>query len=473
MREPGKSPSFWDAFRDPRLALMLGLGFSSGLPNPLTGSTMTAWLDTFDVDMATIGFFAWVHLPFNFKFVWAPVMDRFSLPWGGRRRGWMLLTQLVILVSVGVMGSFDPKAAPWLVAGLAVWTAFFTASQDIAVDAFRTDLLPREERASGTAIFVAAYRGALIVAGAGALILSDHLPWSTVYWILAALMSVGILTTLLSPEPETQAQAPKTLVDAVWRPLKELVTRRDIGVYLAIIMLYKAGDVVAGHFLIPFLTDTGFSRSEIGAVFKGLGLAATIFGALLGGGLVAKWGLRRALIVFGVAQAIANLLYCWLAFAGKDYALMTTAITVDHLMNGMGTAAFVAFLMTLCDKRFTAMQYAIFSSLMTVPGRVLGGFSGFLQESVGWPGFFLTTIVLAAPAVLLLSVVRIREPAPAEPRGDGSLMDGLFLGLAGGFLALLLTHFAEAGSRTRRGTLAGALLQVALGACLVYLAVRA
>ena len=178
-------------------------------------------------------------------------------------------------------------------------------------------------------------------------------------------------------------------------------------------------------------------------------------------------------IAVGVAQAIANLLYCWLAFAGKDYALMTTAITVDHLMNGMGTAAFVAFLMTLCDKRFTAMQYAIFSSLMTVPGRVLGGFSGFLQESVGWPGFFLTTIVLAAPAVLLLSVVRIREPDPAEPRGDGSLMDGLFLGLAGGFLALLLTHFAEAGSRTRRGTLAGALLQVALGACLVYLAVRA
>ncbi|MEQ8457306.1 MAG: AmpG family muropeptide MFS transporter [Sandaracinaceae bacterium] len=459
MSQPGKKPSFWDAFRDPRLALMIGLGFSSGLPNPLTGSTMTAWLATYQVDMATIGLFGLVHLPFNFKFVWAPVMDRFSLFWGGRRRGWMLLTQLVILVSVGVMGSFDPAAAPWMVAGLAFWTAFFSASQDIAIDAYRTDLLPKEERASGTAIFVAAYRGALIAAGAGALILSDYVPWSTVYWILAGLMGVGILTTLLSPEAEVQAKAPESLFAAVWGPIEEVVTRRDIVVYLAIIMLYKAGDVVAGHFLIPFLMDTGFSRSEVGAVFKGLGLAATIVGSLLGGGLVAKWGLRRALIVFGIAQAIANLFYCWLAYVGKDYALMTVAITVDHLLNGMGTAAFVAFLMTLCNKRFTAMQYALFSSLMTVPGRVLGGFSGFLQESVGWPGFFLTTIFLAAPAVLLLTQVEIRE-GDAEARGS-DFVGGLLIGAVGGFPGLGLAYLAKARPRLLRGAAIAATVQLA------------
>jgi PAT family beta-lactamase induction signal transducer AmpG len=317
------------------------------------------------------------------------------------------------------MGTLDPRAAPFGVALLAFAIAFLSASQDVVVDAYRTELLPAAERASGTAIFVAAYRVALIAAGAGALILSDQVSWTVVYWLLAALMGIGIVTTLLAPVPEASRRAPRTLQEAVVEPFREFLKREHAFAFLWIIMLYKAGDVVAGHLLIPFMQDLGFSNTEVGAVLKGLGLGATIVGSLLGGGLVAKWGLRHSLIVFGVLQAVANAAYAVLAAVGKSHALMTLAITLDNLMNGMGTAAFVALLMTLCNKRYTATQYALFSSLMTVPGRVLGVGSGWLAEQVGWTGFFLITIAAAAPALGLLLRVAIEEPStgPAPPSG--------------------------------------------------------
>ena len=199
---PAPKASFWDAFRSPRLALMLGFGFASGLPNPLTGSTLTAWLTTLDVDLTTIGLFGLVHVPYNVKFLWAPLVDRFHLPWLSHRRGWIVATQVVLLLAVGALGMLDPQRAPWMVAALAFGISFFSATQDIAVDAYRTELLPAAQRASGTAIFVAAYRGALIVAGAVALIASDHVSWRVVYFGLAALMLVGIGTTLIAPPPE-------------------------------------------------------------------------------------------------------------------------------------------------------------------------------------------------------------------------------------------------------------------------------
>ena len=408
-----RRPSFWDAFRDPRLALMLGFGFASGLPNPLTGSTLTAWLGSLEVDLTTIGLFAAVHLPYNFKFVWAPLLDRFRLPFLGRRRGWMLLTQLVLVVGVGALGSLDPRSAPFAVALLAFGAAFASASQDIVIDAYRTELLPAAERASGTALFVAAYRVALIAAGAGALILSDRVSWTVVYWLLAALMGVGVVTTLLAPAPPAARPGPRSLREAVVEPFREFLKRPQAPALLAILMLYKAGDVVAGHLLIPFLQELGFSNTEVGAVLKGLGLGATVLGSLLGGGLVAKWGLKRSLLVFGVLQAVANVAYAVLATVGESHALMTVAIALDNLMNGMGTAAFVALLMTLCDVRYTATQYALFSSLMTVPGRLFGMGSGWLAAQAGWPAFFLLTIVAAAPALaLLLRVDLEREPAP-------------------------------------------------------------
>lgn len=392
---------------------MVGLGFASGLPNPLSGDTLKAWLSTMDVSLGAIGLYSLVHLPYNLKFVWAPIFDRYRLPFLSRRRDWMIVAQLAVLVAVGVLGSLDPVRGPFWVALLAVVVAFFSASQDISIDAYRTDLLPPAERASGTAIFVAMYRVALIVSSAGALILADHLPWSTVYWILAGLMGVGVLTTLLAPPAAYEDAPPRTLREAVVEPIREVLKRDHATALLAIVMLYKVGDVVASQLLTKFMLDLDFSLTDIGAIRKGLGLGATIVGSLLGGGLVAKWGLRRAMIVFGILMSTANLLYAALAFEGKSYPLLTVAIGVDNLMNGMGTAAFVAFLMSLCNKKMTATQYALFSSLMTVPGLLLASVSGFLAEAVGYPIFFAFTVVAAIPALVLLRTVPLDDPAEA------------------------------------------------------------
>lgn len=412
---PGRA-SFWDAFRNPRLALMLGLGFASGLPNPLTGSTMTAWFASEGVTLAMIGFSSIFHLPYNLKFLWAPLLDRYRLPGFGRRRGWMLLTQVVLMLCIAALGTLDPRSAFTQIGLFAVVTAFFSATLDIATDAYRTDVLPPHQRASGTAIFVAAYRGALIVAGAFALILSDFLPWRVIYWMFAGLMGVGILTTLISPAAPTEAGAPRSIGEAIVEPLRELRSRPGIGKVIAIIMLYKVGDVVAGQLQIPFFMEVGFSRSEIGAVLKGLGLGATIAGTLVGGGLVARWGLKLALIVFGFAQAIANLAYVGVASVGKNYAWMTGAIGIDNFMNGLGTSAFVALLMSMCNKRFTAFQYALFSSLMTVVGRLLGYHSGWLVDETGWTSFFVISTLAALPALVLLHFADLREPSEADAR---------------------------------------------------------
>ena len=403
--------SFWDAFRSPRLALMLGIGFASGLPNPLTGSTMTAWLASEELTLTAIGFASYFQLPYNFKFLWAPLLDRYGIPGLGRRRGWMLVTQVALVLSIGVLGSFDPSSALTSIGVMAIATAFLSATQDVASDAYRTDILPAAQRASGTAIFVAAYRGALIFAGAVALALSDVVSWRVVYWIFAAAMGIGVVTTLIAPAAPTEAMAPRSMREAIVDPFLEFFNRRGSLTFIVIIMLYKFGDVVVGHFQIPFFMELGFTKTEIGAVLKGLGLGATIVGALAGGGLVARWGLKPALIVFGLAQAIANLAYVGVAQAGKSYAWMTGAIVVDNFMNGLGTAAFVAMLMTLCNKRFTAFQYALFSSLMTVPGRLLGGAAGWLADDVGWGNFFLISTVAALPALLLLFFVQVREPS--------------------------------------------------------------
>lgn len=421
-REPARNASFWDAFRDPQLALMVGLGFASGLPSPVNGSTLGAWLDDAGVALATIGLFNWVQVPANFKFLWSPFLDRYRLPFLGRRRGWIVVFQLALLVAIGVMGSLDPSTQLFGVAVLAVVVAFFGASQDIVVDAYRTDLLPPEERASGTAIFVAAYRVALIAATSGALLLSDVLPWSAVYWILASMMGIGVVTTLLAPEPEASKVAPRTLGEAIVAPVREYLgrgwTRGVWGwpswAYLLFILFYRVGDIVAGgNVFIPFLRDVGFDDTAV-ALAKGLALGASIVGALVGGGLVAKWGLRWSLVVFGVLQAAANGLYALLAVTGASIPLMGFSVAFDNFMNGMGTAAFVALLMTLCNKRYTATQYALFSSLMTLPGRLLAGGSGWLAQEAGWPSFFLISIALALPALGIVLAVPIPEPADVE-----------------------------------------------------------
>jgi PAT family beta-lactamase induction signal transducer AmpG len=405
------------AFRSWRVGVMVPFGFSSGLPNPMVGSTLTAWLATEGVDKTTIGLFALVSLPYNLKFLWAPLMDRFQLPFLTRRRGWIFFTQWLLFAAVGALGFTSPTDAPNAVAVAALIVAFISASQDIVSDAYRTDILPAHERASGTAVFVAGYRFAMIIAGAGALILSDHVSWTTVYLLLGGMIALSSIATLLAPTPAQQAKPPANWQEAVVVPVKEFFSRRGSVRWtlsmLTIVALYKVGDAIAGHMLIPFMLDVGFSRTEVGAILKGLGLATTIGGALLGGVLVARWGLRRTLISFGILQAVANILYASLAVVGKDYALMTVAIGVDNLCGGLGTAAFVAFLMTLCNQRFTAFQYALLSSLSSVAGRFLGAGGGWMVEQWDWPLFFIITILAAVPAIVLLFIADIPEEQPA------------------------------------------------------------
>ncbi len=405
--------SFWDAFRSPRLALMLGLGFSSGLPNPMVGDTMSAWLYANEVSLTNIGIFSAVHTPFMLKFLWAPLFDRVRLPWLTRRRGWIALWQVLILLGVGALGTLDPAKAPYAVATLAFAVGFAGASQDIVIDAYRTEILTPKTRASGVAIFVAAYRVALIVSGAGALVLADQVPWTVVFWAVAALMGVGLLTTLLAPPPDVDPPAPRTLMEAVITPLFDLLGRRRIAILLVIVALYRFGDVVVTTLRLPFLLELGFSNTEVGAIMKGVGLAASIGGSLLGGGLVARWGLKRALFVFGVGMALPNLSFAALAITGKSYPLMAAGIAIDNLMAGMGSAALVAFLMTLCDRRFTAFQYALLSSLMILPGRLFGIGSGWVTEQVGWPTLWVMSVLLAIPALALIPFAPIVEDREA------------------------------------------------------------
>lgn len=405
---------FSDAFRSWRVGVMVLLGFGSGLPNPLTGTTLTAWMRSSGVSLTTIGAFALVSLPYNFKFLWAPLIDRFRIPLLGRRRGWMLLLELSLLVALLLLGSADPSARPRMLAVCALLVAFLSASHDIVVDAYRTDTLAPAERGSGTAVFVMGYRVAMIAASAGALILSDLLPWRLVYWLIGSLMVVGIMGTILAPQPAVEAASPRTLKEAVVEPLKEFFSRDKIAATLVVIALYKVGDAVASHLLTPFLMDLGFKRSEIGAIQKGLGLAATIIGALLGGGLLARLGLRRSLIGFGALQAAANVLYIALARSGLNHLLLVWAVGVDSFCGGLGTAASVALMMSLCDRRYTAFQYALLSSASSLGSRPLSLAGGWVAERWGWPTFFLMTIAAALPALVLLVRLPLREDSSQE-----------------------------------------------------------
>jgi PAT family beta-lactamase induction signal transducer AmpG len=412
---PTKKPSFWDAFSSPRLALMIALGFSSGLPNQLAKTTLPGWLATEGVSLAMIGLASWLLIPYNLKFLWAPLLDRYTLPLG-RRRGWMVLTQLVLAIGIATLGLFEPRTMLWAIGAVALTVVFFSASQDIVVDAYRTDVLPAAQRASGTAIFVSAYRVASIVATAGALMLSEVLPWNLVFFMLGGLMSVGVIATLIAPEPVIEGGPPRTLATAVGLPFEEFFKRKGWRVallFLGIISLYKFGDTLSTVLQTPFLIRyVHFTPGEVGGYAKALSFAA-IPGAFIGSGIVARYGLKRPMIAFGIAQATANLGYAVLAIVGKSYGVMIAVLGIDFFFGGMGTTALVALLMTLCNKRLTAVQFALFSSLSSLLGHVVGGVSGWLTETIGWAPFFALTLVAAVPGLVLLSFAKIDEPSDA------------------------------------------------------------
>ena len=397
-----------------RLIVMLPLGFASGLPLALTSGTLQAWLTVEGVDLKTIGIFTLVGLPYTLKFLWAPVMDRVVPPWLGRRRGWMALTQLSVAVGLGLMAMTNPKIHPGWMAGYAVFVAFLAASLDIVFDAYRTDTLQPHERGLGAAVWVNGYRIALLASGAGALALADYVGWQMTYLALAAVMVAGVVITLVSPNPTLIGDAPKSLKEAVGAPLTEFFSRPTALGFLGVIILYKLGDAFASALQTAFLIGgLGFSATEVGAV-KGLGIFATLIGAFIGGLLMTKSGLLRSLLIFGVLQAVSNLGFVVLSVMGKSSAMLTAAVVIENVTGGMGTAAFVALVMSLCDPRYTATQFALLSSLEAL-GRVFAGRpSADVVALVGWTQFFVLTVAVALPG--LWAVWRIRRSIEPERR---------------------------------------------------------
>ena len=394
--------SFAQILGNRRIALMLPLGFASGLPLALTSGTLQAWLAVAGVDLKTIGIFTLVGLPYSLKFLWAPVMDRITLPWLGRRRGWMLLTQSAVAAGLALMGLVGTESGPQWLGIIAIFIAFMSASLDIVFDAYRTDILLAAERGFGAAVWVNGYRLALLLASAGALVLADHIGWRGTYLALAALMSAGVVTILLSPNPPADGLPPRTLKEAVGLPLRELFARPGIYGMLSLIVLYKIGDAVAGSLqTVFFIGGLGFTSGEVGYV-KGLGIAATLIGALAGGMVMAKTGLARSLLLFGLLQAVSNLSFMLLAWVGKSYEALAASVVIENVTGGMGTAAFVALVMSLCDHRYTATQFALLSSLEAV-GRVFSGRpSAEAVSLLGWGWFFFLSFLLALPGCWLV-----------------------------------------------------------------------
>ncbi len=396
------------------MAALLLLGVSSGLPLLLTSKTLQAWMTVEKVDLAAIGLFSLVGLPYSLKFLWAPLLDRFALPFLGRRRGWLIVIQSALLVAIALMALQKPASELQLLAVNALVIAFLSATQDIAADAYRADVLEEREMGAGAAVFVLGYRIALLLTGSLALILADQIPWTVVYLLISGVMLIGLIATILAPEPEERVRPPASLADAVLLPFGEFFQRLGLlqGVLILVfIVLYKLGDALVNNMSTPFLLQTGFTQTDIGAIQGGMGLIATIVGALAGGALLSKIGINRSLWVFGGLQALSNLTYFIQAQLGRDYRFMVLNINIENFCAGLGTAAFVAFLMSLCNQRFSATQYALLSSLMAVSRDILVAPAGRLAAITGWPLFFLISIAAALPGLLLLPVF-----APWNPR---------------------------------------------------------
>ena len=407
------------------MAALLFLGLASGLPYNLTRDTLTAWMTVEGVKLSAIGWFSLANLPATLKFVWSPLLDRFVPPFLGRRRGWMVVTQLALILAIAVMALQKPTQGLQLLVINAIAIAFLSATLDIAIDAYRTDVLEEREVGAGDAIWVMGYRLALLITGALALRWAAQFSWSVVYLTMAGLMSIGLLCAVWAPEPtsEEASSTPATLIDAIYLPFVDFFQRSGIlqGAFILIfILLYKLGDYLAANMTTPFLVKTGFSLESIGDIKGGMGLVATIVGGLVGGAILSKIGINRSLWVFGGLQAVSNLTYFSLALVGKSYPLMVLTVNIENLCAGLGTAAFLGFLMNLCNPRFSATQYALLSSLVAVSREVFASPGGAIAQNTGWPLFFFLTFLAALPGLCLLPVF-----APWNPRSAPTPRPGL------------------------------------------------
>ena len=392
------------ALLNKRMLICIFTGFSSGLPLYILISLLPAWLRSEGVDLKAIGLFALIQLPFTWKFLWAPLFDRYVPPLG-RRRGWLLITQIALILSLPLLGTFHPRLDIWTIAYFAGVVAFFSASQDIVLDAYRRELLLDNELGLGNAVHVNAYKIAGLIPGSLSLILADHLPWSSVFLITALFMLPGIAMTLFVSEPALKQGAPRTLRAAVVDPFNEFIGRHGMAsalTVLAFIFFYKLGDSMATALATPFYLDMGFSKTEIGLVAKNAGLWPSVIGGLLGGVWMIKLGINRALWLFGAVQMVAILGFAWLATVGHSLPWLAIVIGVEALGVGLGTAAFVAYIAHTTHPLYTATQFALFTSLAAVPRTFANAATGYLVEWLGWVTFFLFCFAIALPGMLLL-----------------------------------------------------------------------
>lgn len=389
-------------FRSRRMAIVFVLGFSSGLPLLLSAGTLKQWLYDGHVDNKSIAALVSAGLPYTFKVAWAPLLDRYRLPFLGRRRGWILVFQLAlvgVLLATSTLDPHDASAAWWF----AFLIAFASASQDIVIDAYNTDLLEPEERAAGTATYVMGYRVAMLIAGSFALVLADHIVWRAIYIGMAALMGVGIIGTLLAEEPPLRDRPPKTLVSAFVVPLAELWKRLRWRLLLvfAFAATYKFGDQFAQNMTDIFYRELHYTKTDIGLVNKAVGFAAFAVGGVVAGALVARHGVRKMLVVFGLVQATVHLGYLWIAAVGKDVVIYGVAIFIENVGFALGTTALTAAIMGVCNPAVSATQMALMTSLTSLGSRVFGGYGADVQGALGWTGFFLTTMAMAIPGIIL------------------------------------------------------------------------
>lgn len=405
-------PAWREALFNRRMLICVFTGFSSGLPLYLLLNLLPAWLRTEGISLKAIGLFALIQFPYTWKFLWSPFLDRYALSWLGRRRGWMALTQVLLLVIIATLGLYSPQADLMTISVLATLLAFVSATQDIVLDAYRRELLPDRELGLGNSVHVNAYRIAGLVPGSLSLILADHLPWGEVFAITSLFMLPGLAMTLTVSEKVSHGGTPKTLREAVVEPFREFVARagwREAALVLAFIFFYKLGDSLCTALATPFYLDMGFAKSEIGLVAKHAGLWPAVIGGLLGGLWMVRLGINRALWLFGVVQLVSIFGFAWLAWLGRNEVVGTAQLTqlalvigFEALGVGLGTAAFVAFIARATNPRYTATQYALFSSLAAVPRTLINAGAGYLVEQMGWFLFFLFCAFLAVPGMLLL-----------------------------------------------------------------------
>jgi PAT family beta-lactamase induction signal transducer AmpG len=392
-------------FRSRRMAALLLLGFSSGAPLLLTGQILQAWLTAAHVSLAQIAAMSSVGLAYTFKFAWAPLLDRFHLPVLGRRRGWVLAFQVALIGAISAMGLFDPAVDLAAIAAVAVGVAVLSASQDVVLDAYMTDVLAPHERGAGASLNIIGYRAATVASSSLALVMADHVAWPVIWLVMAAFMVVGIAGTALAEEPVLAVAPPRTIEEAITLPVLDFWQRYRGGavVILGFAAIYRFGDYFAQSLVVAFLRrGAGFEFTEIAAIYKILGFAGLLAGGVFGGALVARFGMRRMLLAFGALSATTHLLYVWLAVAGKSLTVFAIAVACDHTATAMGVAAFVAFLMSVCSPAVSATQFALLTSLTSVGQRVFGPFADRVVDAVGWSGFFAVCAAMALPGLALV-----------------------------------------------------------------------